>query len=255
MYRINVGTWNGSTFGSTWTPKTAATVPLDITIANLSETSHARKFLSGPSVVQGAQFNQVLIGSGDREHPLRTNYPCASSTFVTNAFYMIKDTPPNYPATVRTPSSLVDVTTASCPTEIDNGWYFHLPNACEQVVNKATSIGGYTYFGTNQPAPVVEGSCSTNLGIARGYAVTINSGCAPKDSSRSITFTGGGLPPSPVAGIVDVDGKKITFCLGCGTDAKNRAGIGAGTGESFVGGGEVQVTPPGNRTRTFWFKN
>ncbi len=251
VYRINVGTWNGSTLGSTWTANTAAT---DITIAYLAETGHARKFLNGPDVVVGATSNEVLIGSGDREHPLRTNYPCASSTFVNNAFYMIKDTPPAYPSTAITPLSLANVTdNADCTTEDSDGWYFQLPNACEQVVNKATSIGGYTYFGTNQPAPVVEGSCSTNLGIARGYAVRISSGCAPPNSERSITFTGGGLPPSPVAGVVDVDGRKVTFCLGCGGDAQSRTRQDT-TCTSFVGGCEQTISPPGNRTRTFWYK-
>ena len=247
MYRVNVGTWNGSTLGTTWTANTAAS---NITIANLSETGHARKFISGPDVVVGGTYNEVLIGSGDRERPLRTNYPCAE--LVTNAFYMIRDTPPNYPATVPTPSDLANVS-STCPLTSDKGWYFNLPNSCEQVVNKATSIGGFTYFGTNQPAPVVAGSCSTNLGIARGYAVRIGTGCAPPNASRSITFTGGGLPPSPVAGVVDIDGKKVTFCLGCGGDAKSRS-AGDPKCASFVGGCEQTISPPGKRERTFWFK-
>lgn len=253
VYRVNVGTWDGTTLGGAWADNTAAS---DITIANLSQTNHARKFMSGPDVVESATYNEVLIGSGDREHPLLNNYPCGNNSasagnFVTNAFFSIRDTPPGYPLPIPTPSDLADVSTV-CPATSTTGWYFNLPNSCEQVVNKATSIGGYTYFGTNQPVEPTANSCSTNLGTARGYAVNLSTGCAPPGASRSITFTGGGLPPSPVTGVVDVDGQKITFCLGCGTAANVRAGSVAGG--SFVGGGNIDIFPLGTRTRTFWYK-
>ena len=145
----------------------------------------------------------------------------------------------------------MQLNTSTCPVSNSNGWYFNLPNTCEQVVNKATSIGGYTYFGTNQS--VTATSCATNLGIARGYAVKIGSGCAPPGASRSIEFTGGDLAPSPVTGVVDIDGKKVTFCLGCGADAGDRASGGV-TGESFIGGGKIKIFPKGIRKRTFWYK-
>ena len=59
-----------------------------------------------------------MIGSGDREHPLENNYACGSysstvGNFVTNQFYMIKDTPAAYPSAVITPSNLTDVTTGA----------------------------------------------------------------------------------------------------------------------------------------------
>ena len=245
VYRVNVGSFDGTTLGSDWTSNSLAS---NITIAYLSDDNNARKFLNGPDVVKTANYNEVLIGSGDRERPLISNYPCVDP--VTNAFYMIKDSPPGYPAVIK-PADLADVS-STCPITSSKGWYFNMPNTCEQVVNKATSIGGYTYFGTNQP--VNNTSCATNLGIARGYAVSISGGCAPPGAGRSITFTGGGLPPSPVAGIVDINGKKVTFCLGCGTDATSRTGgSGLAGNASSLGGSKIKIAPTGKQ-RTFWYK-
>jgi len=243
VYRVNVGAMSNGTPDINWTANTAAS---NIAIANLSVADHARKFLNGPDVVERATYNEVLIGSGDRERPLISNYPCTSP--VQNAFYMIKDSPPSYPITAITPSNLANVSD-TCPITSSNGWYFNMPNTCEQVVNKATSLGGYTYFGTNQPTAST--GCAINLGIARGYAVSISGGCAPPGASRSIEFTGGGLPPSPVAGIVDIGGKKVTVCLGCGTMATSRSGTGGKA--SPIGPDESKIYPTGQK-RTFWYK-
>ncbi len=247
VYRINVGTWDGST-ATSWTSNSAAS---NITIANLSETNHARKFMSGPDVVETASYNAVLIGSGDRERPLLNNYPCgnnstAAGDFVKNQFYMIKDTPTGYPVTPTVRAELTNAAALTCSTINAKGWYFDLPNSCEQVVNKATSLGGVTYFGTNQPIPTPPGSCSTNLGVARGYAVKILTGCAltGTDGARSTVLIGGGLPPSPVAGIVDVDGKLTPFGLGLATVDNPLA----------LGGSEIIINPPGTRARTYWYK-
>ena len=45
-------------------------------------------------VVIGDQFDSILIGSGDREHPLATN----SASYVKNRFYMVKNPTPVWPA-------------------------------------------------------------------------------------------------------------------------------------------------------------
>ncbi len=251
VYRINVGTWNGTETSTATALNTWTALNTTITIANLSETNHARKFMSGPDVVETINFNAVMIGSGDRERPLLNNYPCgnnatAAGSFVTNQFYMIKDTlTAGYPPiTIRT--DLTPSAALTCSTDITKGWYFDLPNSCEQVVNKATSIGGTTFFGTNQPVPTPAGSCSTNLGVARGYAVKILTGCALPDTNgaRSTVLIGGGLPPSPVAGVVDVGGKLTPFCLGCATADSPLA----------LGGGEIIINPPGTRSRNYWYK-
>ncbi len=65
-----------------------------------------RKFLFPPSVLNfgntgvPGSYDALLLGSGDREHPLRNTTNLQSSYYVTNRFYMIKDT-----LTKVTPSS------------------------------------------------------------------------------------------------------------------------------------------------------
>jgi Tfp pilus tip-associated adhesin PilY1 len=260
VYRINVGSTDGLTF-SFWSDNTDAT---KIQIASLQETAHKRKFINGPNVVPSPGFNAVLIGSGDREHPLVSQYACntmssTAGTFVTNQFYMLMDQPLAYPGVWKT-TDLVDVTagvttsvTASNTTTITNvtggatttstiGWRFNL-SPCEQVVNEGITLAGVTYFGTNTPSPGGT-SCVANLGTARGYAVDYLTGNAV-NASRYGVFVGGGMPPSPVAGVVDVDGTKYPFCIGCiDTDAAN---------SSALQGSEVDINPTGSRFRTYWY--
>lgn len=263
IYRINVGSYDGFTFTS-WSNNTAAT---DIILASMSETNQARKFINGPAVVPSADYNTVLLGSGDREHPLVSDYACndyatTPGIAVTNQFYMVMDKPTGYPSPTLTPSSLVDVTagtttsaTAAGTTTITNdtggvitsstkGWRFNF-GQCEQTVNEALTIAGVTYFGTNAPSPTTTTSCTANLGLARGYAVDYLTG-NPKGNIRSAVYVGGGMPPSPVAGVVDVDGTKYPFCIGCiDPDAAN---------PSALQGGKVTINPTGSRYRAYWYK-
>lgn len=268
VYRINVGTYTadagvgtvGTALGE-WTTNATAS---DITIAYLSEANQARKLMNGLDVVEAPTYNAVALGSGDREHPLLGNYPCGTysttaGNFVTNQFFMIKDIPPGYPATPITASTasgwdgatgLTNVTNTPAATVYDvnsNGWKFNL-NPCEQTVNKPTTIGGVVYFGTNQPTNTAVAACTTNLGTARGYSVLLlTGGYVPGATSRSTIFTGGGLPPSPVAGVVDVDGVKVPFILGATT-------AGATASASALEGGKVTINPSGTRARTYWYQ-
>lgn len=242
VYRINVGTYDGTAF-TDWSGNSAAT---DIDIAYLSEPTavppQQRKFLYGPSVVVNEGFNAVLLGSGDREHPLLTNYPCADP--VTNEFFMLKDTPTAYAANIA-PGDLYNVTGLAAPLQATldatQGWLFSL-STCEQVVNRALTIGGTTYFGTNAPTQSTPGTCSTNLGTARGYAVDFLSGTG---NTESTIYVGGGLPPSPVGGVVDIDGQKQPFCIGCtppGTPSP-----------SPLEGNPIDISPTGARYRVYWY--
>ena len=261
VYRIDVGSVNaaGTTFTS-WS-NTAAT---DIDIANLSETNHARKFIFGPDVVIYPTYTAVLVGTGDREHPLVTNYACsnfsasatpagAAGTYVTNQFFMVKETPPTHPASLITPADLTDVTNSlECSTAIgDSGWRFTL-GECEQVVNKALSIGGVVYFGTNQPFNGTATACSNNLGTARGYAVKIVNACQVcAGCLRSVAYVGGGLPPSPVAGVVDIGGVRVPFLLGGSQPTADANCVGEGC--SALGGTKIEINPTGARHRMYWY--
>jgi len=262
VYRIDAGTVDttGTTFTS-WTSNTAAS---NILLASLSETNQARKFLYGPAVVQTADYNAVLVGSGDREHPLVSDYACTNystipGSFVTNQFYMLMDKPA-VTHTPWTPSDLVDVTTGTTTsatvsgvTTITNsvgpasstiGWRFNY-GPCEQTVNEALTVGGVTYFGTNAPSAVGGTSCTANLGTANGYAVDYLTG-NPKNTNRYAAYVGGGMPPSPVAGVVSVDGIKYPFCIGCiDTTAANA---------SALQGSKVTINPTGQRFRSYWYR-
>jgi len=253
LYRINVSSTNAdaSTFTS-WSSNSAAT---DIDIANLSATGQARKFIFGPDVVRYPTYNAVLVGTGDREHPLQVDYACNSySGGVTNQFFMIKDsTDGSYPAAVTIPSLLTDVTgNPVCPVEIGAyGWRFEL-GQCEQVVNKGLSIAGVVYFGTHQPSNTAATACSTNLGTARGYAVKIENACPVcENCQRSVAYVGGGLPPSPVAGVVEIDGVRVPFLLGGGRPTEDGNCVGEGC--SALGGTKIEINPTSARYRVFWY--
>ncbi len=260
VYRIKVGSYDGTTF-TNWS--TNATT--DITLAYLSEDGQERKFLYGADVVAYKDYNMVLAGTGDREHPLVDNYACNNgSGSVVNGFYGIRDYVDlaGYPASLDdgtgthlpyvVPTDLLDVTSMANATEtgITNadlkGWRFEFTHACEQTVNKPLTFAGTVYFGTNQPQNAETlNACEINLGTARGYAIDFLTG-NPIGDSRYVEYLGGGLPPSPVAGVVEVDGTKQPFIIGGSTPGD--------PSPSPLQGTDVSINPPSQRTPAFWYK-
>jgi type IV pilus assembly protein PilY1 len=84
----------------------------------------------------------------------------------------------------------------------------------EQVVTTPVVAGGVVYFSTFQPNAENSNSCS-NLGTARGYAVDFQTGGLRRgDLDRASEFVGGGFPPSPVAGIVQIGDRRVPIILG-----------------------------------------
>ena len=83
----------------------------------------------------------------------------------------------------------------------------------EKVVNAATSIAGTSFFGTNRPSPPVGNACYSNLGIAKTYAMPLF--CVLPTGSELV---GGGLPPSPVSGVVTIgsgaSARRVVFVIG-----------------------------------------
>lgn len=254
IYRINVGTYG------TLTPSSGDSAFVDagwssnasfssIEIADLADggTAGSRKFLNAPSVVPYSGYNAVLIGSGDREHPMKNDYACGNfgGSQVQNMFFMVKDTPNAYPVTPYTLTNLLDVTGGNV-TEADlasyQGWRFNFGD-CEQSVNNPLTIGGTTYFGTNAPYNGAITSCTINLGAAKGYAVDFLTGNAKFGDSRWTNFLGGGMPPTPVGGIVDVGGVKYPFCIGCAH------GPNASASQST----KIEINPSAARYRAFWY--
>ena len=79
------------------------------------------------------------------------------------------------------------------------------------------TIGGVTYFSTYQAKAGSSGSCS-NLGTGRGYQIDFQTGVQrPNEAGDQLptTFITDGIPPSPVGGVVSIDGKTKAFCIGC----------------------------------------
>jgi type IV pilus assembly protein PilY1 len=223
-----------------------------------------RKFFYPPSVISvgayraAGAYDLVSIPSGDREHPLKSN----GSYAVADKFFMVVDRTAANPATPATPETpathgTIDVTknqldqnTSFTLNEITKGFYMNFATG-EKGVNAPNSVNGYVFFATNQPKPDSAQSCIANLGTATGYAIDPFTGAA-----TSKVLLGGGLPPSSVAGIVNIEtddgkGNKTTtqekFCIGC---AMNCVGKECSP---------LENSPPlipinKNLRRTYWYK-
>jgi type IV pilus assembly protein PilY1 len=110
-----------------------------------------------------------------------------------------------------------------CPSGCTAGATVPCPG--EQTVTSPLIVGGLAFFSTNRPVPPAGGTCSTSLGEARGYSVNLLNGSGAIDAStgcggtRSNTFAGGGLPPTPVFGQVVINtpsGNVVKpVCIGC----------------------------------------
>ena len=211
-------------------------------------TGSNRKFFFPPDVVPtgaagaAGSFDAVLLGSGDREHPLYAS----NSRSTINRFYMVKDTKTGNDGSggaVVAESGLFNATATAYDNSL-SGYYVTL-GAGEKVVNASTTIAGVTYFGTNQPTPPSDVQCVGNLGIARGYQLATFTG-----SATFTKFDGGGLPPSPVGGLVNimVNGKNqlTPFLIGGG-------GTGVGNAPSSLAPINPLLNVKRKRSRTYWY--
>lgn len=210
VYRVNIA---GAP--STWTIDKIAALGCDTEICPGGVAN--RKFLFAPEVVVTSGFNAVLLGSGDREHPLSTDAVTAS---VNNAFFMIKDDRSANPEVVSLDDGVlleIDANssglTAAQQVELsdaDNkGWYLQYGTAGtlhdkEQVVTSAVVVFGVVTFSTHAPTVASSTSCGSNLGTARVYNINFLDASPAKGTDRFQVIDGGGLPPSPVSGIVTV---------------------------------------------------
>lgn len=220
IYRIDfVGSYAGRTplASAAWTSRKVAYT-----------SGSGRKFLFTPALLASQGKVYVALGSGDREHPLQSQYPYAN---VTNRFYVYLD---DLTAATGTPATNMDTmtdytTNTDCaaakvlPNSGTKGWYMDLNQSGqgEQVVTSALIASGMVTFSTNRPVPPDAASCSTSLGEARGYWVNLLNGSGAINvpglcgGTRSSIFVGGGLPPSPVkASSVPIGGKAVSVVLG-----------------------------------------
>ncbi len=248
IWRINIGT----EAPVDWTATKIASLGCDTTAG----CSANRKFQFMPDVVLDNGKYFLMVGSGDREKPL-TGYKAAYE--VKNYFFMVMDDPSDSNwlddekdncegNAVVCLKSLVKVSnTGTSPTPATvadhKGWYLEL-NPHEQVVTSAITIFGTTNFSTHTPAVYKTGECSGNLGTARVYNVSyVNAGGVYGETNRSSEIAGGGLAPSPVAGMVTLDGstEAVPFCIGCDP-------------QSALQGSDPPPPPPLNqpKSRVYW---
>jgi len=192
-----------------------------------ADESERRKFMYAPStVVLGSQVT-VLVGSGDREKPSSSS----KAAKVQNRFYGIRDdvtitsglTPVRGYGSSAGGADLADLKNVTDINPIDpasltlfKGWFRDLSTTSEpyeQVVTAPLTLAGVTYFSTYQAKSSSAGSCS-NLGTARAYQVDFQTGTRLADKPLVTTFVSQGIPPSPVGGVVLVDGKLVPFVIG-----------------------------------------
>jgi type IV pilus assembly protein PilY1 len=203
------------------------------------------KVFYAPDVVVTKYFAAVLVGTGDREKPLLNT--------TSDKFVMFKDEVPTWPIAGRTyPLTVADLTRVA---KIDNatmqwtdaagvvndaeGCYLELATNGEKVVNAPLTIAGATYFGTNRPTPANAKICTADLGQAHAYKFPLFCGMPAPPSP----IIGGGLPPSPVGGIVTIDingtPTQVPFLIG-------------GTGPGTFDVAEPKPPIPPIRTRQHW---
>jgi type IV pilus assembly protein PilY1 len=268
VYRISGATANapiGATEPEDWTITKIASLGCN---SDVSSCTYKRKFMMAPDIVEtpdGTGVYYLLFGSGDREKPLgeKTSTPgdpyWPSAFNTTNYFFAIKDAPTNAcwnPASETTSGtctghepltlgSLAEIDEASADeVAVAKGWYLPL-NDHEQVVTTAITVYGITTFSTHTPEVPVENSCTSGVGTARVYNVKYSDASPkPGQTDRSAIVDGGGLPASPVAGMVTLDGEStpVPFLIG-------------GDPESPLEGGEP--TSPSTTTLpkslTYWY--
>lgn len=213
-----------------------------------------RKFFFPPDIVMTAKFDAVATVSGDREHPMYAS----KATNVTNRFYMIKDTKVGPNGLDGTAWSVIRDDTS--PTELFNatstnydgslkGFYVTLQAGDgEKGVNAPIVLGGTTYFGTNRPIPLDSATCKPNLGEARGYQINFLTG-----EKKTYTYDGGGLPPSPTAGLVNIKdskGKETVqpFITGSGPTNDDSC-------KSALCVGRPNIGIKKSMRRTYWIRN
>jgi type IV pilus assembly protein PilY1 len=214
-------------------------------VGSETDASRHRKFAYSPDVVagpDGAAYDMVIVGSGDREQPFDKT--------VVNRLYVIKDdnSIPGTPL-IETSTGMyalqpgdLDPTNGSYSlTDVTaKGWFYTLTEAGEKIVSSPVTVNGISFFNTNIPRD----DCSSGLGEARIYALEVLTGQAPVYSgtdgttySAYKTVPGGGFLPTGVPAIVEIGGTTREVLL-VGTRVTQDIGV-------------IQLN---RRVRTFWYQ-
>ena len=220
-----------------------------------------RKFLFPPSVLTvkaaGAtgSYDLVSLGSGDREHPLKST-AAGSAYNVNDQFFTIVDTGTAVGTPVTSGVTMANLFNATT-TQYDgtlNGFYLNFVTG-EKAVNAPLAANGSIFFATNRPVERSQ-TCAANLGEAKAYAVSPFLG-----TTTTNIFPGGGLAPSAVNGLITIrttnaDGTTTSseekFCIGCGVTVNNDGTKGICNSALENCGGNPSI--PKNMKRTYWYR-
>ena len=260
LYRISGASANvpfGATAPADWTMTKIASLGCDSASAVSPSLGCLmnRKFLSAPDVVEKDGVYFLLIGSGDREKPLQAFVVAYE---VDNHFFMVKDNPAdvdwlndetsNCGSAIICLDSLQAIDSGGADPDpadlaVMKGWYLDMRDH-EQVVTSAITVFGTTTFSTHTPTVAALSTCASNLGTARVYNVRFsNAAAANGANNRDEPIAGGGLPPSPVAGMVELDdGRIVPFVIGA---------VGDSALESSLPSPPATGTQP--KSLTYWF--
>jgi type IV pilus assembly protein PilY1 len=168
-----------------------------------------------------------------------------------SAGYNLDDCSGNTCSTVSTGAASALAYNKLTTAQQRNGYYVTF-NACEKSINAPLVTAGYIYFGTNQAKAPQNDTCEESLGEAVGYKLAPFTGLVVAGE-----FEGGGFPPSPVSGVVNIvtsTGKtiQVAFCIGCGGEADNGGNTGCGS-ESALAGCKPPISVTSSRSRTYWY--
>ena len=177
------------------------------------------------------------IGSGNRERPLKQNYPYTDG--VVNRFYAFIDEPygdlvaPDNPVDLDDTAGergMLDVNAglAEDAVLVDQyrGWFLDLPDQGEQIVNPAAIGGGFVFFNSFQPEGGSKGFCS-DLGRSKSYQIPL---FRPEAAQGREYGQGVPIPPiivtvkldsgepscqGPQCGEGEIPDEIVTVCIGC----------------------------------------
>jgi type IV pilus assembly protein PilY1 len=243
VYRVDFEDGNGNNAPAQWT----------ITrLAALAVAGAERKFLFEPDVVVTKNTIAILFGSGDRESPLLGRIPYAGTNVTDTQDGLVTLFDPKRtkgaPA-IATPVAATDLVThaAYANTPAPKGCFFPLPYSAigEKTVNAGLTVSGRTLFSTNTPAQQSGNQCG-NLGTARTYAIPLFCGTV-----ASVDLLNGGMPSTPVTGLVDLGNGVIQRFLIGGAPPEGSYG----GSRSSIGASKPPVVVDNTRRRTYWHTN
>jgi len=167
-------------------------------ISKFAELGADRRFFHKPDVaavresLTGVKYDAVVVGSGDRAHPLETD--------VVNKFFTLKDswiTQPRSatdeaaiksrdPITIDDLVDITDICLNGCSTEIPAGWSLTMEESGEKVLSSPLIIAGEIFFTSYLPTDPDVQTCSADEGNSRLYIVSLENGAPTRHLHSSV---------------------------------------------------------------------